>query len=381
MLIHQALEKTLQNFSLNGKGINFLSADDLQEAQRLAEAHPDIILVVIDNEVQVNGSFQLFIDYIRKALKNKICCVTFKDTLISANSCSDDVDIKGDEDMAQFFYARERLLDITRMVMMTTEMESKIESPNPLDSYIDKGFQNKQEDADFSKEKMYNVMANDLKEPVGNIKVMLDFLTNEPELLDQKIYNDLLFRVQESANNIHEMLEDFLFWSRMFRQEIYFNPGMINIAQLARENIILLKSTAASKNITIESSIPDKTLAFADEYMTNTVIRNLIYNAIKSSGEGGKIKLHASVKNDMVEFQVVDNGKGNPTKNQTIKINPDLNLSGIDSDNEKGSGMGLVLCKEFIEKNGGEILQQQNDKSKGNTFSFTLPHWSFAELT
>ena len=124
-------------------------------------------------------------------------------------------------------------------------------------------------------------MAHDLKEPVGNIKVMLDFLTNEPDLLDQKTSKELLQRVRESANNVHELLEDFLFWTRMFKQEIYFNPSCINMEQIIRENIVLLKSVASIKNIKIELQADRQVEAFADEYMITTVIRNLIYNAIK----------------------------------------------------------------------------------------------------
>lgn len=378
--IHQALEKTLLHFSLNGKGINFFSAENLQEAQKIAELYPDIILVVIDDDIQVNGSYKVFVDYIRKSLGNKICCIAFKDNLISTSTCTDPLEVEKDENLAKFFYARERLVDITRMVMMTTEMEGKINNSHQVDSQLDQDYKEKTNDTKFIKDKMYNVMANDLREPVGNIKVMLDFLTNEPELLDQNIYTDLLARVRESAHNIHEMLEDFLFWSRMFKQEIYFNPGMVDLSQLARENLVLLKSSAASKKIKIQSRVPENTYAFADEYMITTVIRNLIYNAIKFTQEGGEIQLTASMKNEMVEFQVKDNGIGIPMANLDKIFRTDIRLSTNGTENESGAGMGLALCKEFVERNGGQISIHSKE-GQGSTFIFTLPQWSFAELT
>lgn len=380
LLIHQALEKTLQHFSLNGKGINFFSAGDLQEAQGIAERNPDIILVVIDNDIQVNGSFHIFVDYIRKALGNKICCIAFKDTLISSNSCSEDMQDVKDEKLEKFFYARERLVDITRMVMMTTEMESKINEGNSSDSKLDTGFGEKQENTLYTKDKLYNVMANDLKEPVGTIKVMLDFLTNEPELLDQKTYKDLLARVRESAHNVHEMLEDFLFWSRMFKQEIYFNPGKVDIAQLVRENLVLLKSAASAKKIRLNTSIAERTFAFADEYMITTVIRNLVYNAIKFTGNNSKITLSAEIREDVIEIKVTDTGMGFPRENLEKLFTSDISLTVPGTEYESGAGIGLALCKEFIERNGGQI-SIQSTKGKGSAFIFTLPAWSFAELT
>ena len=224
------------------------------------------------------------------------------------------------------------------------------------------------------------MMAHDLREPLGNIKVMLDFLTNEPELLDKETSKDLLHRVKESANNIHDLLEDYLFWSRMFRQEIYFNPGKVDVGRIARENILLLKSTAAAKKITIRSTIPEQTFVFADEYMITTVIRNLVYNAIKFTPREGEIAVSGEAGEDVVEIRVSDNGVGIPRENLEKLFRTDIHLSTSGTDKETGSGLGLILCKDFIEKNGGDISIESTE-NRGSTFIFTLPVWSFAEFT
>jgi len=376
--IHQALGKTLQHFSLNGKGIHIFNASGLQEAQVVAGKHPDIILVVIDDNVQMNGSYAIFVDFIRKTLGNKNCCITFKENLINTNTCDKKEVLAKDESYSGFFYARERLIDITRMVMMTTEMESKISNRNLIDSKLDAGFQeNYEESSQFTKEKLYTVMAHDLKEPVGNIKVMLDFLTNEPELLDKQTSKDLLHRVRESANNIHELLEDFLFWGRIFKQDIYFNPGKADIGQITRENVLLLKSTAAEKKIGLKSEVPEQTFAFADEYMINTVIRNLVYNAIKFTEKKGNVTITAELKNDVVKIHVKDNGIGIPKDNLRKLFKADVYLSTAGTEKESGAGLGLVLCKDFIERNGGS-LSIESEEGKGSTIIFTLPVWSFA---
>ena len=377
--IHQALEKTLHHFSLNGKGINVINVPCLQKAQIAAENNPDIILVMIDNNVQVNGSYAVFVDYVRKTLGNKNCCITFKENLMGSSSCEKIEDQATDEEYEKFLYARERLIDVTRMVMMATEMESKINNNNIVDSKLDNGFKESYEEtSDFTKEKLYTVMAHDLKEPVGNIKVMLDFLTNEPDLLDKQTSKDLLKRVRESANNVHELLEDFLFWSRMFKQDIYFNPSKIDVEHVARENIVLLKSTATAKNIELRSTVPEQTFAYADEYMITTVIRNLVYNAIKFTGSKGKINISAKMKEGEVEIKVKDNGIGIPEKSIQKLFKADAYISTDGTQKESGSGLGLALCKDFIEKNGGHI-SIESEKDKGTTFIFTLPSWSLAE--
>ncbi len=382
ILVHQALERTIQHFYINGKGIRMFSAADLNEATKHAEKHPDIILVVIDNDVQVNGSYTAFVEYLFTSLKNRNCCVTFKESVSQKSSCDRDQGFEGDEDYERFFNARERLIDITRMVMITTEMENTINDPgdSPLDMESVGEGSNEGGSKWFTREKLNTVMAHDLREPLGNIKVMLDFLTNEPELLDKETSKDLLNRVKESANNIHELLEDYLFWSRMFKQEIYFNPGKLDIGQVIRENLLLLKSTANAKGLTLASEVAENTFVFADEYMITTVVRNLLYNAIKFTNAGGQITVSGKAGKEGVEIIVKDNGIGISKENLEKLFRTDVYLATHGTDKESGSGLGLVLCKDFVEKNGGSI-SAESQENKGSTFIFTLPAWSFAELT
>lgn len=379
--IHQALGKTLEHFSMNGQGIHVFNASNLKEAQILAEQNPDVILVIIDNDIQVNGSYSVFVDYMRKTLGNKQCCVTFKDALINSTTCEADKELLKDENYSKFFNARERLIDVTRMVMITTEMESKITRNSNADSSLETGYTDTIEEPEsFTKDKLNTVMAHELKEPVGNIKVMLDFLTNEPELLDKETSKDLLHRVRESANNIHEMLEDFLFWSRMFKQETHFNPGKVDIGRLARENVVLLKSTALEKKVQILSTVPEQIHVLADEYMITTVLRNLLYNAIKFTSEKGEITVSAIIRANEVEIRVKDTGIGIPEENLEKLFKSDEHLVTSGTEKETGSGLGLVLCKDFIERNGG-TLGVESEENYGTTFIFTLPVWSYAELT
>ena len=372
--IHTSLRTTLQNFFLNGKGIDIYAARDLQEAKNIASQNPDVILVVIDDNIQVNGTYQVFVNYMRKELNNQNCCITFKEDLINSSNCSEiPKHGKIDPDYEKFYYARERLIDITRTVMLTADMESTIELHQPIkaNNLLDSDLV--QEDSgQIAKDKLYNVLAHDLKGPVGNIKVMIDFLTNEPELLDKQTSKDLLSRVKESANSIHELLEDFLFWSRMLKRDIYYNPIKLDLAELVQESIILLRSTAAAKNISISSKLPSNTWVHADEYMITTALRNLIYNAIKFTEEGGTILLTGKLLDSFLEINITDSGIGIPMDNLEKLFQPDVYFSTKGTAKETGAGLGLILCKDFIEKNGGEI-SVESTKNIGSTFTITIP--------
>lgn len=374
--VNVALKSTLQNFSLNGKSINVFFAGDIHEAQIIAKKIPDIVLVVIDDDIHVNGSYQLFEKYVRDQLGNKNCFITFKEDLIKTSAGSEITYSNDDPALDKFFYARERLIDITRMVMLTTDMESKINLP-PLGNTNLKS--DKGESESITKDKLYTVLAHDLKEPVSNIKVMLDFLTNEPDLLDKQTSKDLLSRVKESANNIHEMLQDFLFWSRMLNRDIFYNPTKLNIQQLINESIVLLRSTAEAKEICISSNFETESWVFADEYMMSTILRNLIYNAIKYTEEGGSILISANSSDRYLRVNVTDTGVGISAKNLKKLFHSDVYFTTSGTDKESGSGLGLVLCKDFVEKNGGEIFVESHE-SIGSTFSFTIPFAKTAAL-
>lgn len=372
--IHISLRATLQNFFLNGKGIDIYAARDLQEAKSIVSQNPEVILVVIDDNVQVNGSYQVFVNFMRNKLNNQNCCITFKEDLINSSNCSEITDQqKLDPEFEKFYYARERLIDITRTVMLTADMESTIELQQPLraNNLLETN-QVKEDSGQIAKDKLYNVLAHDLKGPVGNIKVMIDFLTNEPELLDLQTSKDLLSRVKESANSIHELLEDFLFWSRMLKRDIYYNPIKLDLTELVQESITLLRSTAAAKNISISSKLPTNTWVYADEYMITTALRNLIYNAIKFTETGGTILLTGKLLDNFLEINVTDTGIGIPMDNLEKLFQPDVYFSTKGTAKETGAGLGLILCKDFIEKNGGEI-SVESSKNIGSTFTITIP--------
>ena len=374
--LHESLFNTLRHFSLNGKGINIFKTKALGEARLIAEEFPGVVMVIIDDNIIVNGSYDGFVSFIKDELMNNNCLITFKSNLINLTVKKADEEIKGCSPEG-FFYARERLIDITRMILLTNDMENRI-SENGMMEQIDERIESidlPEKSNTITREMLYTVLAHDLKAPIGNMKVILDFLTNEPDLLENTSSKELLYRVKESANTIHEMLEEYLFWGRMIKQDIYFHPRRIDLDQLIRENMMLLKTTAAEKEIYLQTNVVPNSEIFVDEYMMTTVIRNLLYNAIKFTRSGGIIKVLVNDDKKHYEVTIIDNGIGISKKNLGHLFRSDVYLSTKGTAKEKGAGLGLILCKDFIEKNGGTICVKSLE-GKGSEFCFTVPKWA-----
>jgi len=149
---------------------------------------------------------------------------------------------------------------------------------------------------------------------------------------------------------------------------------------LVRENLTLLKSAAVRKKIKLSSNIDENTEVFADEYMITTVLRNLVYNAIKFTKRGGIISVFAKEEKKCIKIEVSDTGIGIPAQDIEKLFQPDVYFKTKGTAKESGTGLGLILCKDFIEKNGGKI-KVISEEGKGSAFSFTLPKWSTISIS
>ena len=367
---------TLKYFSFNGMKLNILNAASCEEAKMVCNENSKIVLIIVDKiKEQINGSGIEFSKHIKNNYENINCRVVFKDELMSS---SPTIEVSGNSQQeyeSDFEFARNRLIDFIRMVMLTNDMESRLNGKHAIDYNKDTGENDETEASlNITKDKLYTILAHDLKGPIHNIKVLLDFLTNEPELLDKKTSKELLLNVRESANSVQDLLEDFLFWTRMHKHEINYNPVRVNLSNLIRESTTLLRSSALNKNISIISDISENNLVYADEYMISTVLRNLLYNAIKFTKKRGNISISSEDQAGYIKVNVKDNGVGISEQDLKKLFRTDVHFSTKGTALEAGTGLGLVLCKDFIEKNGG-LIKVESEKGLGSKFSFTIPKW------
>jgi signal transduction histidine kinase len=229
-----------------------------------------------------------------------------------------------------------------------------------------------------SKDKFFSIIAHDLKNPLANFRDVTKLLAESYNEFSEEDKLEFLKLMKESSADIYSLLENLLEWSRSQRSKISFNPENFNLNMLVVEILKLMKPSADKKMIELVNHIPVSSDINADQNMLNTIIRNLLSNAVKFTPAGGKIEVGTANSSDYFkssdEFKAIyvkDTGLGmtKETINKLFRI--DESVTGVGTDGEKGTGLGLILCKEFVEKHGGRIWVE-SEVGKGSTFYFTL---------
>lgn len=222
------------------------------------------------------------------------------------------------------------------------------------------------------KDKFFSIIAHDLMNPFSSIVGFSDLLA---EFVNEKKYDDVgkySAIIQDSSQRALSLLKNLMEWAQSKTGRMEFNPVRFEIIDLINETELLFSDLAKQKTISIIKKIPQQTTIFADWNMLSTVLRNLVSNAIKFTKPGGEIVISFTDKQDEFFFSICDNGVG-ISKNRIEKL---FNLDGSYSTNgtnqEKGTGLGLILCKEFIEKHNGKIWVESTE-DKGSNFKFTIP--------
>jgi PAS domain S-box-containing protein len=227
-------------------------------------------------------------------------------------------------------------------------------------------------ESNSSKDKFFSIIAHDLKNPFNSILGFSELLLENYDDLDEESIKKYIKLIKDASVLSHNLLDNLLHWSRSQTGRIKVMPERISIFSLISESVQLLKNNADKKKITINTNIEPSLKAYADPNMFLTVVRNLISNAIKFTPDEGQININSRFENDFIRISVIDNGMGISAENIDRLFTLDETFTTQGTNHESGTGLGLILCKDFIEKNGGEI----NVTSKpgvGSTFSFTLP--------
>ena len=226
--------------------------------------------------------------------------------------------------------------------------------------------------ANASKDKFFSIIAHDLRNPFNALFGLTDFLIDNWQDIDETTKIELIKDLQTSSKLTFNLLQNLLDWSRSQTGQIAVQAIDLDASKLVTETIGVLKKQAGNKCIKIKNSVPETTMCFADPNMVSTVYRNLISNSIKFSNHGGRIEVNATAVDGHYQFSVEDNGVGmdTDTRDKLFKITEKVKRPG--TDNEEGTGLGLILCKEFVEKNGGSI-RVESEQNSGSKFFFTLP--------
>lgn len=225
------------------------------------------------------------------------------------------------------------------------------------------------------KDKFFSIISHDLKGPLNSLTSFSGLLINHTDSLTKDEIKMLALDLDKSLKNLFALLQNLLEWSRSATGNMDFKLEVFDLGTLLEENKELLSVQMQNKKISIRNLNTDKLYVNAHKQSVNTVIRNLISNAIKFTSEGGTITLDVKKSIDRLTVSVADTGVGMSQDIVKKLFRIDSKHSTPGTANEKGTGLGLILCREFIEKNGGKIWVE-SEEGKGSVFYFTLPYTS-----
>ena len=256
--------------------------------------------------------------------------------------------------------------DIIRDITVRKEAEQKILQQNIT-----------LKELNDTKDKFFSIISHDLRSPFNSLLGLSKILNDNFDEFGVSEQKEFIGHINQTVNNTYKLLENLLLWSRSQSGVIEFNPEKENLNSLSNQTIELLSQLAFDKSITLKNEISKKILVNADKNMLLTILRNLVSNAIKFTPKGGKVIVKAKPiignnKHNFVEISVKDSGVGISHEKKAKLFIIAENVSTKGTENESGTGLGLILCKEFTEKHNGKIWVE-SEVGKGSLFNFTIP--------
>jgi len=232
--------------------------------------------------------------------------------------------------------------------------------------------ENQLRELNTTKDKFFSIIGHDLINPFQALLGLTELLHDHGEEIsrdDVKKYSHL---INISANNLYNLLQNLLQWTSAQTGKLKYEPVNFNIYHQVEETISLMKANAEKKQILLLNDVNKEFQIFADSNIFDAVLRNLISNAIKYTSAEGLVRIRSEESEDAIQIEVADNGTGIPPENLNKLFDLEKTFSTKGTSEEEGSGLGLILCKEFVERNGGEIWAD-SVPGQGSIFIFTIP--------
>ncbi|MBT2160528.1 tetratricopeptide repeat-containing sensor histidine kinase [Zobellia barbeyronii] len=251
---------------------------------------------------------------------------------------------------------------------------------NKLQKKYTKNLQAKQEiliqkeaelcESNRTKDKLFSIIAHDLKGPINSFHSLMKMSTSVS--ISKEQYISLMPKALSGIQGISELLNNLLIWAKTQMDGIVLEPKNIDLHDIAEQSISVLTTLAQKKEISIVNEVPENTISYSDKNHLDVILRNLIGNAIKFTNQKGEIHIKVEDKDDALQLEVVDNGVGMDLETRSNLFKTKYVKSTFGTNNENGSGLGLSICKEMVENNGGKIWVSSVRK-QGTTIYFTVP--------
>ena len=223
-----------------------------------------------------------------------------------------------------------------------------------------------------TKNRLISIISHDLKNSFQSLIGYSDLLVKEAGRFTGEERLSFYKSINDTSKKSFELLQNLLDWTRLQTSEIPFDPADLRVAEVIQSVMDLLKSHALDKGISMHVDVPPATMVYADSRMFETILRNILSNAVKYTPFGGKVTVSVRDQDGYLRFDVRDTGVGMDGEQVANLFKVDRKASRPGTNNEQGTGFGLILCREFVKKNGGD-LTVESYPGKGSTFSFTVP--------
>ncbi|MGE5362901.1 MAG: ATP-binding protein [Bacteroidota bacterium] len=226
-------------------------------------------------------------------------------------------------------------------------------------------------DLNASKDKFFSIIAHDLRSPFSGLLGFSNMLLDDFDKLSKEEIKNFTIHINSYTKNLYNLTENLLQWSRLQTGKLDYQPIRVDLHDMVADALNILMANALKKSITLENSVPEDTLVWGDQNMLRSVIQNLVSNAIKFTNTEGTVAISCFESNEFYEIWVKDNGIGIRTEDQDKIFRIDTTHSTLGTAQEKGTGLGLILCRDLITKHGGNIWLE-SEPGEGSTFKFTL---------
>ena len=227
------------------------------------------------------------------------------------------------------------------------------------------------EESNANKDKFFSLIAHDLRSPMTGFLSLAELFENTDNMQPEQ-FKEFIRQFRASAENLFQLLENLLTWARIQRGLIGHAPQWANLGDIIHQNVALMAQNARQKKIVLVNSVAQEVFVYADTHMLEAIIRNLLSNALKFTKPGGNVDITTADAGDFVTVSISDNGIGMTEEKCAKLFRVGAKIQSKGTADEKGTGLGLILCKEFVEKNGGSIGVESRPE-RGTTVWFTLP--------
>lgn len=250
-------------------------------------------------------------------------------------------------------------------------LEERTIELDTLNKYLTES-ENVLKETNASKDKFFSIVAHDLKSPFNGLLGFTKILVDDFDELPPEMLRGYIGNIYQSAKNVYSLIENLLEWSRIQTGRMEYCPVKMDLFEEVNYTIELLHNNSKNKEINLHSEVPKGTFVCADNNMIHSVMQNLVSNALKFTRVGGEVKILSKDTDNFIEVTVADNGIGIKESDIWKLFRIDVQHTTQGTAKEKGTGLGLILCKELIEKHGGTI-RAESVEGTGTSFIFTLP--------